>query len=74
MTMLKLVRIGNSVGVVLPKELLAKLGTGEGDTICATVQSDGIRLTSADPKFLSRLLVTHRVAQVRRAVLMDLAK
>lgn len=74
MTMLKLVRIGNSVGVVLPKELLAKLGTGEGDTICATDLPDGIRLTSADPKFLSRLQVTHRVSMVRRAVLRDLVK
>jgi antitoxin component of MazEF toxin-antitoxin module len=74
MTMLKLMRIGDSVGVRLPKELLAKLGASEGAFICATDRTDGIRLTPADPKFLSRLQVTHRVSRVRRAVLTDLAK
>ena len=33
MTALKLTQIGNSVGVILPKELLAKLGASKGDTI-----------------------------------------
>ena len=35
MSALKLTQIGNSVGVILPKELLAKLGVGKGDTLYA---------------------------------------
>ena len=33
MNALKLTQIGNSIGVILPKELLAKLGVGKGDTL-----------------------------------------
>ena len=45
MNTLKLAQIGNSVGVILPKELLAKLGVGKGDTIYAIDTPDGVRLT-----------------------------
>ena len=51
MTMLKLTQIGNSVGMILPRELLGKLGVGKGDTLYAIEQPDGIRLTTADPEF-----------------------
>ena len=74
MTELKLTRIGDSIGVILPKELLAKLGVGHGDTIQAVDQHDGIRLTADDPRFRSRMEVTHRVVSVRRAVFQYLAK
>ena len=43
---LKLTQIGNSVGVVLPKELLARLHVEKGDTVYATESPDGVRLTA----------------------------
>ena len=74
MNVLKLTQIGNSVGVILPKELLAKLGVGKGDTIYAVDQPDGVRLTVADPDFVAQMDVARRVMKERRAVLRELAK
>jgi putative addiction module antidote len=71
---LKLTQIGNSVGVILPRELLAKLGMTKGDTIYAVDQPDGVRLTVADPDFAARMDVARRVMKERRAVLRELAK
>jgi antitoxin component of MazEF toxin-antitoxin module len=33
----KLIRVGDEVGIILPKKLLAHLKAGEGDTLSATV-------------------------------------
>jgi putative addiction module antidote len=74
MTALKLTQIGNSVGMILPKELLARLGVGKGDTLYAIEQPDGIRLTTADPDFEVQMEVARRVMRERRAVLRELAK
>jgi putative addiction module antidote len=71
---LKLTQIGNSVGVILPRELLAKLGVTKNDTIYAVAQPDGVRLTVADPDFAARMDVARRVMKGRRAVLRELAK
>jgi putative addiction module antidote len=71
---LKLTQIGNSVGVILPRELLAKLGMTKGDTIYAVDQPDGVRLTVADPNFAAQMDVARRVMKERRAVLRELAK
>ena len=49
MTALKLTQIGNSVGVILPKELLARLKVGKGDLLHVTDSPDGITLTPYDP-------------------------
>jgi putative addiction module antidote len=74
MAALKLTQIGNSVGVILPRELLAKLGVGKGDTIYAIDQPDGVRLTTADPDFEAQMQVARQVMKERRAVLRELAK
>ncbi len=49
MHMLKLTQIGNSVGVVLPKEALARLKVGKGETLFLTETPDGYTLTPYDP-------------------------
>lgn len=74
MQALKLTQIGNSVGVILPREMLAKLGVTKGDTIYAVDQPDGVRLTVADPDFAAQMDVARRVMKDRRAVLRELAK
>ena len=71
---LKLTQIGNSVGVILPREMLAKLGIAKGDTVYAVDQPDGVRLTVADPDFAAQMDVARRVMKERRAVLRELAK
>ena len=74
MQALKLTQVGNSVGVILPRELLAKLGVGKGDTIYAIDQPDGVRLTVADPDFAAQMDVARRIMKERREVLRELAK
>jgi putative addiction module antidote len=74
MQTLKLTQIGNSVGVILPRELLARLGMVKGDTLYAVEQPDGVRLTVADPEFGAQMDVARAVMKERRAVLRELAK
>ena len=74
MSALKLTAIGNSVGVILPRELLAKLGVGKGDSLFAVETEGGIRLTTTDPEFEAHMEVARAVMKKRRAVLRALAK
>ena len=74
MSALKLTQIGNSVGVILPKELLAKLGVGKGDTLYAIDQPDGIKLTVADPEFEAQMELARKLMKRWRNVLRELAK
>jgi putative addiction module antidote len=51
MITLKLTQVGNSVGVLLPKEALLKLGVQKGDALYLTDGPDGeMRLSAYDPK------------------------
>ena len=50
-TSLKLRRIGNSLGVVLPKEMVARLNAGEGDEIQVTESETGLHLHRQDSEF-----------------------
>ncbi len=74
MSALKLIQIGNSVGVILPKELLAKLGVGKGDTLFAVDEPDGVKLTVTDPDFPAQMEVAREVMQRRFKALRELAK
>jgi putative addiction module antidote len=74
MATLKLRSIGNSVGVVLPKELLARLNLREGDTLYVVEGPDGFRLKRSDPEFERQMEVARKVMRERRAVLRELAK
>ncbi|MQY50303.1 AbrB/MazE/SpoVT family DNA-binding domain-containing protein [Rhodocyclus gracilis] len=71
---LKLTQIGNSVGVVLPKELLSRLHLEKGDTIYATESPEGVRLTAFDPAFAEQMELAKQVMKSRRNVLRELAK
>lgn len=74
MAELKLIGIGNSVGVVLPKDMLAKLGLRKGDTLHSVETSDGFRLTTADPDFESQMQVARRLMRKWQNVHRELAK
>jgi putative addiction module antidote len=73
-TQLKITRIGNSAGVVLPKELLARLRVGPGDLIYATESPDGVRLTVANPEFEAKMAVAETIMREDRDILRVLAK
>jgi putative addiction module antidote len=70
---LKITTVGNSAGVVLPKELLAKLRVDKGDTLYAVETPDGIKLTPHDPAFEAQMEVVERVMRKRRSLLRKLA-
>lgn len=71
---LKITRIGNSAGVVLPKELLAKLRAGVGDTLYVSETPDGIRITAADPTFEAKMALAEQIMREDRDILRVLAK
>ena len=71
----KLKRIGNSTGFLLPKEMMARLNLATGDTFYATLIPDGgIRLTPYDPKFEQAMKVARRGMKIYRNALAELAK
>ena len=71
---LKLTTIGNSTGVILPKDILEKLRASKGDTIFAIETPNGIELTPYDSKFARQMEVAERVMREDRDVLRKLAE
>ena len=73
-TALKIIRIGNSAGIVLPKELLARLRVGAGDTLFVSEAPDGVRITASNPDFAAKMTVAEQIMREDRDILRELAK
>ncbi len=58
----------------MPKELLARLKLGKGDTLYLTDSPDGMRITPHDPVFEQQMQAAREIMKSRRAVLRELAK
>jgi len=71
---LKIIQVGGSVGVILPKETLAKLRVGKGDTLFLTESPDGYRLTPYDPDFARDMELAEEIMREDRDLLRALAK
>lgn len=71
---LKVTTIGNSAGVILPKELLARLRVDKGDALHAIELADGIKLTPFDPELAAQMEVAEKVMRKRRVLLKKLAE
>ena len=71
---LKITAIGNSAGVILPKELLARLHVEKGDELYALETPDGIRLTTYDPVLAAQMEVAEQVMREDRQLLRKLAE
>ena len=74
MSALKLTQIGNSVGVILPKELLARLKVAKGDSLFLTEAANGLTLTPYDPELDEQLKVGREFMREYRDTLHQLAK
>lgn len=70
---IKITTVGNSAGIILPKELLARLHLAKGDVLYATELPDGIKLSPYDPKVARQMEVAERVMRRRRTLLRKLA-
>ena len=71
---LKLTQIGNSVGVILPKEILARLKVEKGDLLYVTETPDGVALTPLDPAFEEQLLLGREFMREYRDTLRGLSE
>lgn len=74
MTELTITRIGNSEGVILPKELLARMRLSRGDKLYATETPDGIKLTAYNEKFARAMEIAEQIMREHRDVLRKLAE
>ncbi|MBV9875866.1 MAG: AbrB/MazE/SpoVT family DNA-binding domain-containing protein [Verrucomicrobia bacterium] len=66
--------VGNSLGVVLPKEVTSLLDLKKGDKIFLTKSPDGYRITPYDPEFQEQMKAARSVMKKRRNALRELAK
>jgi putative addiction module antidote len=71
---LKVTKIGNSAGVILPKELLAHLDTVIGGTLSVSKTPRGVELTSPEADFDAQMAVARDVMAKRKRALAELAK
>jgi putative addiction module antidote len=71
---LKVTKIGNSAGIVLPKELLARLRVEAGDSLFVTETPDGVRITASNPDFAAKMALAETIMREDRDILRVLAK
>ena len=71
---LKITQIGNSLGVILPKELLSRLKVEKGDSLQVIQTKDGVELTPFDAELSEQLAVAERVMRENRDLLRKLAQ
>ena len=58
---LQIKKIGNSTGLILPKELLARLKLAEGDKLHVVEQTErGLKLSPYDPKHAEGMAIARR--------------
>ncbi|MCF8495614.1 MAG: AbrB/MazE/SpoVT family DNA-binding domain-containing protein [Alphaproteobacteria bacterium] len=74
MTELTVTKIGNSLGVILPKDVLAKLRVGKGGKLFASETPNGFEVTSYDADFLRAMEVAEEIMREDRDVLRKLAE
>ena len=71
---LKLTKIGNSVGMVLPKEVRDRMKLGAGDTVYLTETPEGYTITPYNEEFARQMEIGRKVMAKHRAALHELAK
>ncbi|MFN2502205.1 MAG: AbrB/MazE/SpoVT family DNA-binding domain-containing protein [Pyrinomonadaceae bacterium] len=73
-TKLKITTVGNSAGIVLPKEILERLRVQKGDSLYAIETPNGIELTVYDEEFAEQMAIAEQVMREDRDVLRKLAE
>lgn len=74
MSALKLTQIGNSVGVIFPKETLARLKLVKGDSVFMTDVPNGVMLSPYDPEMDEQLKLGREFMREFRDTFHQLAK
>lgn len=71
---LELKKIGNSTGLILPKDLLARLGLQQGDSVTVTETPDGLAIRRGDETFDKGMEIARKGMRIYRNALSELAK
>jgi putative addiction module antidote len=72
---IKLTKVGNSTGAIFPKELLARLRVGPGDTLYVSEAPDGgVRLSPSNPDFEAKMAAAESIMHEDRDILRVLAR
>jgi putative addiction module antidote len=74
MATLKITQIGNSLGLILPKEIVDRLHLEKGETVSVVETPQGIEITPFDPDFDRKLEAARKVTKRYRNALRELAK
>ena len=74
MTSVKITTVGNSLGIVLPRELLQRLRVDKGDQLFLVETRDGVELVPYQPDFVAQIEAMERAARADRDVLRGLAR
>lgn len=74
MLRVKVIQIGNSLGIVLPKEALRQMNVEKGDTVCLGQHAGGLLLTVEDTEFGKTLMVAEEGMKRYKNALRELAK
>jgi putative addiction module antidote len=73
-TSLKITKVGNSAGIILPKEVLAQLNAAVGETLSVVITPRGIELSVAESDFDTQMAAAREVMARRKRALRELAK
>ena len=71
---LKITKIGNSAGIILPREVLAQLGAEVGGTLSVVSTPRGIELSAEEPDFEAQMAAAREGMVRRKRALRELAK
>lgn len=71
---LKVRKIGNSLGVILPREVVTNLKVGEGDNLALTQTGDGYSISPYDPEIARQVEIGKKIMRRYRNTLRELAK
>lgn len=71
---LKITQIGNSRGIILPKEILDRLNVDKGDTVFASLNAEGVQVVSYDPKVAAQVELGRQFMSQYRDTFNELAK
>jgi len=74
MATLKITQIGNSLGLILPREIVERLRLAKGEDVSVVETPDGIEITPYDPDFERKLEAARKVSRRYRNALRELAK
>lgn len=71
---IKLTAIGNSTGMILPRDILERMRVGRGDEVCVLETASGYEITPYDPEVAAQMDVAEEIMRRRRDLLRKLAE